>query len=83
MESALEYCRRNISESVNRYRRNVDLHADDCNVISHALQMYLEDVESEVELDGMFNEVSVHAAEELQQVRRLAGLFKTIAQPSH
>ena len=83
MESALEYCRRNISESVNRYRRNVDLHADDCNVISHALQMYLEDVESEVELDGMFDEVSVHAAEELQQVRRLAQLFKTIAQPSH
>lgn len=83
MESALEYCRRVRSESVNRYQRDVTLTADDCNILSHALQMYLIDLEGELEWDAVNDAVDPHAAEELRDVKRLREHFKELAQPTH
>lgn len=86
MESALNYCRKVRQENESRYSRTLEGTAGDMELLAHAMELLLIDLEDEVDWEstkGIDDALARTRREELHDARDLHTRLKQLAQPQH
>ena len=86
MESALDYCRKLQADNKSRYSRTLEGTVNDMELLAHAMELLLIDLEDEVDWEstkGIDDALARTRREELHDARDLHTRLKQLAQPQH